>query len=247
MKGKPTVIRTLDVGGDKELPYLNIPKEDNPFLGYRAVRYCLVEKAIFVTQLRALLRASVYGDLHIMVPMISCLEEVLEIKEMMAGIKADLTHEHIPFSSDYQLGIMIEVPSAAIAADILAEEVDFFSIGTNDLIQYTMAVDRMNEAIAHLYNPYQPAFIRLLKMIIDGAHSKGIKVAMCGELASDKLFIPVLLGLGLDEFSMNPSAVLKSRYLIRKSSYEKSVALVESLLKMKRSEEIKEALQHFQF
>jgi phosphotransferase system enzyme I (PtsI) len=246
MKGKPTVIRTLDVGGDKELPYLNIPKEDNPFLGYRAVRYCLVEKPIFVTQLRALLRASVYGNLHIMVPMISCLEEVLEIKDMMAGIKADLTQEQIPFSPDYHLGIMIEVPSAAIAADILAEEVDFFSIGTNDLIQYTMAVDRMNEAIAHLYNPYQPAFIRLLKMVIDGAHSKGIKVAMCGELASDKLFIPVLLGLGLDEFSMNPSAVLKSRYLIRKSSYAKAVDLVEALLKMKRSEDIKEALTNFQ-
>lgn len=245
MGGKTVVIRTLDVGGDKELPYLHIPKEDNPFLGYRAVRYCLVEKNIFKTQLRALLRASVYGELHIMVPMISCVEEVLETKALIEEVKAELTTDCVPFSDDYQLGIMIEVPSAAISAELLAEEVDFFSIGTNDLIQYTMAVDRMNDAVAHLYNPYQPAFIRLLKMIIDGAHKGGIKVAMCGELASDRLFIPVLLGLGLDEFSMSSAAVLRSRYQIRNASYERCRTLVENVLAMKRSEHIRAALEAF--
>lgn len=242
MEDKPVVIRTLDVGGDKALPYLNIPKEDNPFLGFRAVRYCLVDKPLFRVQLRALLRASVHGNLHMMIPMISCIEEVLEVKGILAELEDQLRLEQIPFNPHYELGIMIEIPSAALCAEILAEEVDFFSIGTNDLIQYTFAVDRMNSQVAHLYNPYQHSFLRLLKMIIDGAHSKGIKVAMCGELASEKDFIPLLIGMGLDEFSVNTGAVLKTRRAIRDSCYRDAVTMIEEALCQKSSVALKESL-----
>ncbi len=214
LKGKPVVIRTLDAGGDKEIPYLDIPKEMNPFLGYRAIRYCLDHETLFKAQIRALLRAGVHGKLRIMFPMISSLEELLAAKKVVAVCKEELQREGIPYDAHVELGIMIEIPSAAIISDILAKEVDFFSIGTNDLIQYSVAVDRMNEQIKHLYTPYHPALIRLIKIVIDNGHANGIWVGMCGAVAGDESLIPLLLHLGLDEFSMSPSAILKAREII---------------------------------
>lgn len=214
MAGKPVVIRTLDVGGDKNLPYLKIPKEENPFLGFRAIRYCLKNEEVFITQIKALLRAGVYGNLRIMMPMISGLSEVRAAKVLIEKAKAALISEEKPFSTTYQLGIMIEIPSAAIIADLLAKEVDFFSIGTNDLIQYTVAVDRMNQDIAELYTPFHPSVIRLIANVISAGKKEGIWVGMCGEAAGNLALIPLLLGLGLDEFSMNPSKVLAARQLI---------------------------------
>ncbi len=222
LEGKEVVIRTLDVGGDKEIPYLNMGKEDNPFLGYRAIRYCLNEKALFKTQIRAILRASVFGHAKIMIPMISTVDEVLDAKVIINECRLELKNEGVKIADNVEIGIMIEVPSAGIISDLLAEEVDFFSIGTNDLIQYTMAADRMNKDVAYLYHPYHPSFIRMLKMVIDNGHEKGIKIAMCGELASDPTFIPVLIGLGLDEFSMNGNAILKSRWLMQQVSKKRS-------------------------
>lgn len=245
MGGKPVVIRTLDVGGDKELPYLNIKKEDNPFLGFRAVRYCLAHPEIFKTQLRALLRASASGALHIMVPMISGLEEVRSVRALLSECREELIGEGISLGEDIQLGIMIEVPAAAAMASLLAEEVDFFSIGTNDLIQYVMAADRMNAAVAYLYTPYHPAFLRTLKSIIDGAHSAGIPAAMCGELAGDPDFIPVLVGLGLDRYSMNVGALLKARLRIRTLDEKACQELVSLLLTLRTEREIKAAVEAF--
>lgn len=238
MQGKPVVIRTLDIGGDKEVKYLNLEKESNPFLGYRAIRLCLDKKYIFKTQLRALLRASVYGNLRIMFPMISSLEELLQSKEVLNEAKEELIKEKIEFSEELQVGMMIEVPSAAIISDILAKHVDFFSIGTNDLIQYTVAVDRMNEKISHLYTPLNPGVLRLIKMTIDNAHKAGIWVGMCGETAGDKRIIPILLGLDLDEFSMSGSSILKARMTIRSLSMEEAKSIAEKVLKLNSSEEI---------
>lgn len=214
LKGKPVIIRTLDAGGDKEIPYLDIPKEMNPFLGYRAIRYCLDHESLFKAQIRALLRAGVHGHLRIMFPMISSLDELLAAKTIVTRCKAELKEESIPYDAEVELGIMIEIPSAAIISDILAKEVDFFSIGTNDLIQYTVAVDRMNQQIKHLYSPYHPALIRLIKTVIENGHANGIWVGMCGAVAGNEKMIPLLLHLGLDEFSMSPSAVLKAREII---------------------------------
>lgn len=242
MEGKEVVIRTLDVGGDKEIGYLAIEKEDNSFLGYRAIRYCLKEQSIFKTQIRAILRASLYGHAKIMLPMISTVDEVLEAKTLIHQCREELMNKGVEIAEKVEVGIMIEVPSAGIIADLLAEEVDFFSIGTNDLIQYTMAADRMNKEVAHLYHPYHPAFLRMLKMVIDHGHAKGIKIAMCGELASDPGFIPVLIGLGLDEFSMNANALLKARYTIRKTRKREAEKLVEKLLQMKTSDAIKNTI-----
>lgn len=230
MDGKPVVIRTLDVGGDKNLPYLNIPKEENPFLGFRAIRYCLKHTDVFKTQIRALLRAGVHGNLRIMMPMISGVSEVLEAKKIIESCKEALEAEQIAYSKDYQLGIMIEIPSAAIMADVLAKEVDFFSIGTNDLIQYTVAVDRMNQDIADLYTPYHPAVLRLIHQVIRAGKSAGIWVGMCGEAAGNPKMIPLLLGMGLEEFSMNPSKILAARTLIRSLKMDALTNHVETVL-----------------
>ncbi len=245
MDGRPVVIRTLDVGGDKELPYLGIEKEANPFLGFRAIRFCLTREDIFKTQLRALLRASIHGKLRIMVPMISGIEEVRSVKALLDRCRAELLAEGVPMAEDIRLGIMMEVPSAAAMASLLAEEVDFFSIGTNDLIQYMMAADRMNQAVAYLYTPYHPAFLRTLEAIINGAHSAGIPAAMCGELAGDVDFIPVLVGLGLDIYSMNAGAILKARLRIRTLEQKGCRILVEELMKLRTEKEIRSAVQAF--
>ena len=218
MNNKPIVIRTLDIGGDKELPYFEMEAEMNPFLGYRAIRLCLDRKDIFKTQLRALYRASVHGKLRIMFPMISSLEELLDAKEVIKEVLKELDAENIAYSNDVEVGMMIEIPSAAVISDVLAKHVDFFSIGTNDLIQYTCAVDRMNQKISHLYNQFNPAVLRLIKMVIDNAHKEGKWVGMCGESAGDQRMIPILLGFGLDEFSMSPISILPARKLINSVS-----------------------------
>lgn len=214
MNPKPVVIRTLDIGGDKKLSYLPLPEEMNPFLGYRAIRLCLDRPEIFKIQLRALLRASVYGNLRVMFPMISKIEEYNEAMKIVEECKAELKNEGIEYSEDIQWGIMVEIPSAAVMADKLAEYVDFFSIGTNDLIQYTLAADRMSEKVSYLYDPMNPAVLRLIKMTIDGAHSKGKWCGMCGEMAGDEEAIPVLLEMGLDEFSMSASSILPAKNII---------------------------------
>ena len=216
MNGKPVVVRTMDIGGDKELPYLPLPHEMNPFLGYRAIRISLHEPAMFRTQLRALLRASVYGKLRIMFPMIATLNDFRGAKALLEEEKAKLIAEGVAVSDDIQVGIMIEIPAAAVLAHQFAKEVDFFSIGTNDLIQYTMAADRMNERVSYLYQPYNPSILTLIKHVIDSARKEGKWAGMCGEMAGDQTAVPLLVGLGLDEFSMSASSVLKTRSLISK-------------------------------
>lgn len=216
MNGKPVVVRTMDIGGDKELPYLPLPHEMNPFLGYRAIRISLNEPEMFRTQLRALLRASVYGKLRIMFPMIATLNDFRGAKALLEEEKAKLIAEGIAVSEDIQVGIMIEIPAAAVLAHQFAKEVDFFSIGTNDLIQYTMAADRMNERVSYLYQPYNPSILTLVKHVIDSAHKEGKWAGMCGEMAGDQTAVPLLVGLGLDEFSMSASSILKTRSLISK-------------------------------
>ena len=232
MGDKPTVVRTLDIGGDKELPYLKLPQEMNPFLGYRAIRLCLDDKNLFNVQLRALLRASVYGNLKIMFPMIATLDEFREAKAFLFEVKAQLISEGYEVSEEIEIGMMVEVPSAAIIADLFAKEADFLSIGTNDLIQYTLAADRMNEKISYLYQPYHPAVLRLVKNVIDAGHANGCWVGMCGEMAGDEVAIPVLLAMGLDEFSMSASSILHGRAQIAqlsKAQLEKHVSHVLSL------------------
>ncbi len=216
MNGKPVVVRTMDIGGDKELPYLPLPHEMNPFLGYRAIRISLNEPEMFRTQLHALLRASVYGKLRIMFPMIATLNDFRGAKALLEEEKAKLIAEGVAVSDDIQVGIMIEIPAAAVLAHQFAKEVDFFSIGTNDLIQYTMAADRMNERVSYLYQPYNPSILTLIKHVIDSAHKEGKWAGMCGEMAGDQTAVPLLVGLGLDEFSMSASSVLKTRSLISK-------------------------------
>lgn len=240
MNNKPIVIRTLDIGGDKELPYFEMEPEMNPFLGYRAIRLCLDRKDIFKTQLRALYRASVHGKLRIMFPMISSLEELLSAKEVIKEVLAELDAEKIAYANDVEVGMMIEIPSAAVISDILAKHVDFFSIGTNDLIQYTCAVDRMNQKISHLYNQFNPAVLRLIKMVIDNAHKEGKWVGMCGESAGDQRMMPILLGFGLDEFSMSPISILPARKLINSLSYAEMQKFGDEVLAMGTAKEIKE-------
>ncbi|SHJ16695.1 phosphotransferase system, enzyme I, PtsI [Geosporobacter subterraneus DSM 17957] len=242
---KPAVIRTLDIGGDKKLPYLEIGEEMNPFLGYRAIRLCLSEQEIFKTQLRALLRASVYGNLKIMFPMISSLEELLEAKKILNSVKEQLDQEGIAYADNIEVGMMIEIPSAAIMSDIFAKHVDFFSIGTNDLIQYTCAVDRMNEKIHHLYQPFNPGVLRLIKMVIDNGHKEGIWIGMCGEMAGDKKMIPILLGMGLDEFSMSPTSILPARRLIQSLHYDVVKKLADEVLSMGTADEIETYIEKF--
>ena len=240
MNNKPIVIRTLDIGGDKELPYFEMEAEMNPFLGYRAIRLCLDRKDILKTQLRALYRASVHGKLRIMFPMISSLEELLDAKEVIKEVLKELDAENIAYSNDVEVGMMIEIPSAAVISDVLAKHVDFFSIGTNDLIQYTCAVDRMNQKISHLYNQFNPAVLRLIKMVIDNAHKEGKWVGMCGESAGDQRMIPILLGFGLDEFSMSPISILPARKLITSLSYADMQKFADEVLAMGTAKEIKE-------
>jgi phosphotransferase system enzyme I (PtsI) len=242
MEGKPVVVRTLDIGGDKELPYLNLPKEMNPFLGFRAIRLCLEEQDIFRTQLRALLRASVHGNLKVMFPMIATLNEFREAKAMLEEEKAKLVSEGTQVADHIELGIMVEIPSTAVLADQFAKEVDFFSIGTNDLIQYTMAADRMNQQVSYLYQPYNPSILRLVKMVIDSAHKEGKWAGMCGEMAGDETAIPILLGLGLDEFSMSASSILKARSLIRQLNKADMEKLASEVLNMSTTDEVVEAL-----
>ena len=230
MNGKPVVVRTMDIGGDKELPYLPLPHEMNPFLGYRAIRISLNEPEMFRTQLRALLRASVYGKLRIMFPMIATLNDFRGAKALLLEEKAKLVAEGLAVSDDIQVGIMIEIPAAAVLAHQFAKEVDFFSIGTNDLIQYTMAADRMNERVSYLYQPYNPSILTLIKHVIDSAHKEGKWVGMCGEMAGDQTAVPLLVGLGLDEFSMSASSVLKTRSLISKLTLEDMKALADKAI-----------------
>lgn len=242
MSGKSVVVRTLDIGGDKELPYLNLPKEMNPFLGYRAIRLCLNEQEIYRTQLRALLRASVYGNLKIMFPMIATLTEFRQAKAILEEVRQELLDNDIPVAEKIEIGIMVEIPSTAVMADVFAKEVDFFSIGTNDLIQYTMAADRMNERVSYLYQPYNPAILRLVKMVVDAAHKEGKWAGMCGEMAGDEVAIPILIGLGLDEFSMSATSILKARSLIRKLSLEEMKKLSQDVLVMDTNDQVKEAI-----
>jgi len=220
MEGKPVVVRTMDIGGDKELPYLKLPHEMNPFLGYRALRISLSEVGddMFRTQLRALLRASAHGNLRIMFPMVATLKEFRTAKKMYEEERQKLIDEGVEVSNKIQVGIMIEIPAAAVLADKFAKEVDFFSIGTNDLIQYTMAADRMNERVSYLYQPYNPSILRLIKNVIDAAHAEGKWAGMCGEMAGDQTAVPLLVGMGLDEFSMSATSVLKTRSLMKRLS-----------------------------
>lgn len=238
MNGKPVVIRTLDIGGDKELPYLNLPKEMNPFLGYRAIRLCLEQQDIFRTQLRALLRASTFGNLKVMFPMIATLNEFRQAKAMLLEEKENLMKEGLEVSDAIEIGMMVEIPATAVMADRFAKDVDFFSIGTNDLIQYTMAADRMNERVSYLYQPYNPAILRLVNMVIKAAHKEGKWVGMCGEMAGDQTAIPILLGLGLDEFSMSASSVLPARTQLKQLSKAEVESHLETILAMDTAEEV---------
>lgn len=237
MEGKQVVIRTLDIGGDKELSYLDLPKEMNPFLGYRAIRLCLEETDLFRTQLRALLRASAHGNLAIMFPMIATLEEFRAAKALLLEEEAKLKEEGIEVGQ-YETGMMVEIPSTAVMAKQFAKEVDFFSVGTNDLIQYTMAADRMNEKVSYLYQPFNPAILNLLHNVITEAHKAGKWVGMCGEMAGEELAIPILLGLGLDEFSMSASSILRARSLVKRLTKSETEAIVNEVLNMDTAEEV---------
>lgn len=243
MGDKPVVVRTLDVGGDKELSYLDLPKEMNPFLGYRAIRFCLDNEQVFRPQLRALLRASAFGNLKIMFPMIATLEEFRQAKAILLDEKEALVADGVKVSDDIEVGIMVEIPSTAVIAKQFAKEVDFFSIGTNDLIQYTMAADRMNEQVSYLYQPYHPAILNLVNTVIEAAHLEGKWVGMCGEMAGDSIAIPILLGLGLDEFSMSATSILPARTQIRNLSKEKMVSYKEEILAMGTAEEVVEFIK----
>lgn len=243
LQDKKIIIRTLDIGGDKNLKYMKLPKEENPFLGYRAIRIFLDNVALFKVQLRAILGASAYGNLAIMLPMISSIEELREAKKIIQDVKEELKTKKIQFNENIEIGIMIEIPSAALMAEELAKECDFFSIGTNDLIQYTVAVERGNEKVANLYTHFHPAVIRLIKSAIDGAHKNHIPCGMCGEAAGDLTFIPLLIGLGLDEFSMNSNKILGARKLIRKLDFQDCQKLAGEVLKLSSTEDIKNKLQ----
>lgn len=239
MEQRPLIIRTLDIGGDKQLPCLEIGEELNPFLGYRAIRLCLERVDLFKTQLRAILRAGHERNVKIMFPMIADLEEVRQAKKLLAEARAELEAKGVPFASDVEVGIMVETPAAAFAADILAEEVNFFSIGTNDLIQYTMACDRTNERVGYLYQPLHPAILRLVRGVIEAAHGAGKWVGMCGEMAGEPLAIPILLGLGLDEFSMNATAIPKAKEIIRSLNMEEARQEASYILNLKTVKEVR--------
>ncbi|QMS85767.1 phosphoenolpyruvate--protein phosphotransferase [Candidatus Xianfuyuplasma coldseepsis] len=243
LPNKKVIIRTLDIGGDKHLDYLPMDAELNPFLGHRALRLCLERTDIFKTQLRALLRASIHGDLHIMFPMVATLNEVRQAKAVLETCKAELHAEGIACKDDVKVGIMVEIPAVAILADQFAKEVDFFSIGTNDLIQYSFAADRMNQKVSYLYQPYNPSLLRLIKMVIDASHEAGIWTGMCGEMAGDKLAAPILLGLGLDEFSMSATSILQTRYIFSELTYSEMKAMAETCLTLDSHESVQEFVE----
>ena len=243
MQGKPVVIRTLDIGGDKKLKYYQFAEEMNPFLGVRAIRFCLQRKDIFRTQLRALLRASAYGHLCIMFPMIATVNEFKEAKQCYEDARAELIKEGVKVGDDVEVGCMIEIPAAAVLADQLAKYADFFSIGTNDLIQYSMAADRMSQSVSYLYQPLNPSILRLIKMTIVGAHKHGHWCGMCGEMAGDELAAPVLLGLGLDEFSMSATSMLRARRMINGLSYAEMQKLADKALEMDTMEEVSDLIK----
>lgn len=243
MEGREVIIRTLDVGGDKDIPYLGLEKEDNPFLGFRAVRYCLQNKDSYRVQLRALLRASAFGDIKIMVPLVTCVDEIRSVKALVKELMAELDAENIAYNKDIQVGAMIETPAASLIADLLAKEADFFSIGTNDLTQYTMAVDRGNAKVAYLYSSYNPAVLRSMKNIIEAANAAGIMVGMCGEAAADPLLIPLLISFGLGEFSVSATSVLATRGTIAKWSKAEADELAAKALSLATEAEVAELLK----
>lgn len=243
MKGKEVIIRTLDVGGDKEIPYLGLEKEDNPFLGYRAVRFCLQREDVYRPQLRALLRASAFGDIKIMVPLVTCMDELRGVKTMVEELKKELDGEGVAYNKDIQVGVMMETPAASEIADLLAKEADFFSIGTNDLIQYTMAVDRGNAKVAYLYSAYHPAVLRSMKRIIAAANDNGIMVGMCGEAAADPMLTPLLISFGLKEYSVSATSILATRASIAKWTKEEADSVAEKAMRMATEAEVAEFLK----
>lgn len=243
MEGREVIIRTLDVGGDKDIPYLGLEKEDNPFLGFRAVRYCLQNKDSYRVQLKALLRASAFGDIKIMVPLVTCVDEIRNVKALVKELMAELDAENIAYNKDIQVGVMIETPAASLIADLLAKEADFFSIGTNDLTQYTMAVDRGNSKVAYLYSSYNPAVLRSMKNIIEAANAAGIMVGMCGEAAADPFLIPLLISFGLGEFSVSATSVLATRGTIAKWSKAETDELAAKALSLATETEVAELLK----
>ena len=246
MKGKPVIIRTLDIGGDKEIPYMGLKKDENPFLGYRAIRFCLDRKDdIYRPQLKALLRASAFGNIKIMVPMVTCIEEYREAKELVADIGKELDETGIAYNKEIQVGIMVETAAASLMADVFAKEVDFFSIGTNDLTQYTMSVDRGNDKVSYLYSTFNPAVLRSIRHIIECGRREGIMVGMCGEAASDPLMIPLLLAFGLNEFSMSASAILKARKYITGYSVEELKAVAEQAMGFVTAAETQQFMKNF--
>ena len=246
MKGKPVIIRTLDIGGDKEIPYMGLKKDENPFLGYRAIRFCLDRKDdIYRPQLKALLRASAFGNIKIMVPMVTCIEEYREAKELVADIGKELDEAGIAYNKEIQVGIMVETAAASLMADVFAKEVDFFSIGTNDLTQYTMSVDRGNDKVSYLYSTFNPAVLRSIRHIIECGRREGIMVGMCGEAASDPLMIPLLLAFGLNEFSMSASAILKARKYITGYSVEELKAVAEQAMGFVTAAETQQFMKNF--
>ncbi len=245
LKGRPLIVRTLDAGGDKQIPYLNIDEEMNPFLGYRALRICLDDEELFRPQIRSILRASAHGQVKIMLPMVATMNEFRQAKALVESEKSKLLSDGIRFDPEIELGIMVEIPSVAVLAHKFAKEVDFFSIGTNDLTQYTLAADRMNAKLGKLYNHRNPAVLGLIKMVIDAAEKEGKWVGMCGEAAGDKYMIPILLGMGLKEFSMAPSSILPSRRLIRSLSAKDCKVLANDVLNMNDVEEIEKKMEAF--
>lgn len=247
MNGKPVIIRTLDIGGDKEIPYMGLKKDENPFLGYRAIRFCLDRREdVYRPQLRALLRASAFGNIKIMVPMVTCLEEFREAKAMIEEVKAELDLKGIAYKRDIQVGIMVETAAASLMADAFAKEVDFFSIGTNDLTQYTMSVDRGNDKVSYLYSPLNPAVLRSIRHIIQCGRKEGIMVGMCGEAASDPLMIPLLLAFGLNEFSMSASAVLNARKLITGYSIAELQSIADQAMSFVTAGEVEAYMRELQ-
>lgn len=246
LTGKPVIIRTLDIGGDKEIPYMGLTKDENPFLGYRAIRFCLDRKDdVYKPQLRALLRASAYGNIKIMVPMVTCIEELREAKALIEEIKKELDEQNIPYKKDIEVGIMVETAAASLMADVFAKEAAFFSIGTNDLTQYTMSVDRGNDKVSYLYSTFNPAVLRSIKRIITCGREAGIMVGMCGEAASDPLMIPLLLAFGLNEFSMSASAILYSRKLIIGYSTQELQAVADKAMSFATAAEVESYMREF--
>ncbi len=245
MGDKPVVVRTLDIGGDKHLDYLPMDEELNPFLGVRALRLCLAKKDLFEVQLRALLRASVHGNLHIMFPMVATLNEFRAAKKFLKEVEEKLKEEHKELEPNYKLGIMVEIPATALLADVFAKEVDFFSIGTNDLVQYTFAADRMNENVSYLYQPYNPSLLRLIKMVGDSANKNGKWAGMCGEMAGEVTALPLLVGLGLKELSMSAMSILRSRHLLSKLNKKDCENLVNEAINMDSNEAVKELVDKF--